>query len=144
LGLEIAHSIIRCVFDLKPVHDRTSDRMEIHRVVEYLHANIAHKITVRVMAGVACMSPSHFSHVFKTEVGKTPMDYLNHIRMERVKKLLLAGDKSITEIALECGFSSPAYLSASFYKKFKITPSAFQQTAKDSSISKKYRRISKA
>jgi AraC family transcriptional regulator len=144
LSTEIAHTLIRGIYDLKPGFDRISGRVEIGRVTEYLHANIGARITVAAMAKVACMSPSHFSHVFKAEVGESPLNYLNRIRMERVKKFLLAGDRSITEIALECGFGSTSYLSASFYRKFKITPSDFQQTAKKSSIPKKISRISKA
>jgi AraC family transcriptional regulator len=48
-----------------------------------------------------------------------------------VKKLLIAGDRSITEIALECGFGSPAYLTTSFYKRYKITPSNFRIVSKE-------------
>ncbi len=90
-----------------------------------MHTNLDTKITLKDVAKVAYMSPSHFSRIFKQETGKTPMDYLSLIRMERVKKLLLAGDKSITEIAVECGFGSSSYLSACFHKKFKISPSAY-------------------
>ncbi len=126
LGLEISHSIIRGIFDMRAVQDRVSGRIEIGRVIEYIHANMQRKMTIRKMAEIACMSSSHFSHVFKSETGKTPLAYLNEARMRRVKKLLIAGDRTVTEIALECGFGSPAYLTASFCKKFKITPSKFK------------------
>jgi AraC family transcriptional regulator len=126
LGLEISHSIIRGIFDVRAVEDRISGRVEIGRVIEYIHAQMHTKITIGKMAGIACMSSSHFSHVFKADTGKTPLEYLNEVRMRRVKKLLLAGDRSITAIALECGFSSPAYLTASFCKRYKITPSNFK------------------
>ncbi|MBI5057383.1 MAG: helix-turn-helix transcriptional regulator [Nitrospirae bacterium] len=130
LGLEISHSIIRGIFDVKAVEDRITGRVEIGRVIEYIHAHMHTKMTIGNMAGIACMSPSHFSHVFKAETGKTPLDCLNEMRMRRVKKLLIAGDRSITEIALECGFGSPAYLTASFCKKYKITPSKFRTVNK--------------
>jgi AraC family transcriptional regulator len=131
LGLEISHSIIRGIFDVGAVEDRISSRVEIGRVIEYIHAQMHTKINIMKMAGIACMSPSHFSHVFKAETGKTPLTYLNEVRMRRVKKLLIAGDRSITDIALECGFGSPAYLTASFYKKYKITPSSFKAVNKE-------------
>lgn len=144
LGLEISHAIIRAVFEVRVAEDRISGRVEIGRVVEYLHAQIQAKITIRKMAAIACMSPSHFSHVFKAETGRTPLDYLHEVRMRRVKKLLAAGDRSITEIALECGFGSPAYLTTSFFRRYKITPSQFRKVGKKSRIAKKNRRISKA
>jgi AraC family transcriptional regulator len=131
LGLEISHSIIRGIFDVRAAEDRISGRVEIGRVIEYIHAHMHTKITIGRMAEVACMSSSHFSHVFKAETGITPLDYLNEVRMRRVKKLLIAGDRSITEIALECGFGSPSYLAASFYKRYRITPSNFRTVNKE-------------
>jgi AraC-like DNA-binding protein len=143
LSLEICHSIIRSIFQFAPANDRISSRMEIDRVIEYLHSNIDKKISVKEMAKIAHMSTSHFSRIFKKETGNSPMDYLNRIRMARVKKLLLAGDRSITEIALECGFNSPAYLSACFYRKYKMSPSDYQKGLKKGQISKENNRILK-
>lgn len=125
LSLEICHSIIRSILNLEIVNDRISSRVEIDRAVEYIHAAFGEKITIEKMAKIARMSPSHFSRIFKQEIGASPIDYLSRIRMDRVKKLLLAGGKSITEIAIECGFGSSAYLSACFYKKFKTSPSSY-------------------
>jgi AraC-like DNA-binding protein len=130
LSLEICHSIIRSIFVFAPANDRISSRMEIDRVIEFLHSNLDKKITVEEMAKIAYMSPSHFARVFKQEIGKSPVDYLNQIRMERAKKLLLAGDKSTTEIALECGFNSPSYLSACFQRKYRMPPSEYQKNLK--------------
>jgi AraC family transcriptional regulator len=140
LSLEICHSIIRGIFRFSEDNDGVSSRIEIDRVIEYLHSHLERKISVEDMAAIARMAPSHFARIFKREIGNTPMDYLSRIRMERVKKLLLAGDKSITEIAIECGFRSSSYLSACFYKKFRISPSAY--CGKDG-ISKKKDRIAK-
>ncbi len=131
IGVEISHSIIRSIFGVGAPEDRISGRVEIGRAIEYINAQMHTKITIKEMAGIACMSSSHFSHVFKAETGKTPLVYLNEVRMRRVKKLLLAGDRSITDIAIECGFGSPAYLAASFYKKYKITPSNFKTVNKE-------------
>jgi len=128
IGLEICHSIIRCMVDLAPMRDRISARIEIDRVIEYLHANLDRKITVDTMAEVACMSPSHFARIFRDETGAAPAAYLQEVRLHRAKKLIIAGDRSITEIALECGFGSPAYLSAQFRKRYRLSPSDFRRT----------------
>jgi AraC family transcriptional regulator len=127
LSLEITHSIIRSIMPITCKPGLAVARLDINTVIEYLYSNLGHKITISEMAEIIHMSPSHFSRIFKKETGETPIDYLNNIRLERAKKLLIAGEHSITEIALDCGFSSIAYLSASFYKKYKISPSNFQK-----------------
>lgn len=137
LSLEICHTIIRSIFQFTPANDRISSRMEIDRAIEYLHSNLDKKITINEIAKIAHMSSSHFSRIFKKEIGISPMDYLIQIRMDRVKKLLLTGDKPITEIAFECGFNNVSYLSACFKRKYMITPSDYQKSPKKSIISKK-------
>lgn len=127
LGVEICHSIIRMIVHVPAPADRIADRVELNRVIEHLHTHLDDKITVEGMASVAHLSASHFARVFKQETGKAPMEYVQDLRLERAKKLLIAGDKSMTEIALECGFGSPSYLSACFQKEYKMTPSEYQK-----------------
>jgi AraC-like DNA-binding protein len=139
LSIEICHSLIRSIFGIESLYNRETPRLEIGRSIEYIHSNLDRKITVEEMAKIAHMSLSHFSRIFKEETGKSPADYLNKVRLDRAKKLLLAGDKSITEIAIESGFGSSAYFSDRFFKKFKISPSEYQKNL----ISKKNSGISK-
>lgn len=143
ISIEVCHSIIRSIFEFGEPADRITLRIEIDRAIEFMHTRLGEKLTVEEVAKAAHMSATHFSRVFKKEIGKTPMDYLTDIRLERVKKLLVAGDHSITGIALECGFNSPAYLSASFRKAYKMSPSDYRRSLKDGFISKKNSRITK-
>ncbi len=136
IGVEICHTIIREIIGVSQ-NDKVSSRIEIDTVIEHIHSHIDEKLTIADMADVAGMSPSSFSRTFKKEVGIPPAEYLIQIRLDRAKKLLLAGDKSITEIALECGFNSPAYLSASFHKRFNLTPSEYLNGSRKGRISKK-------
>jgi len=144
LSSEICHSIIRGMFGISPRGDRISARIEVDRAIEHMHANLSEKITLQDMARVAGMSPSHFSRVFKREAGEPPVQYLSRIRMERARRLLSSGDGSITEIALSCGFGSPAYLAGRFAKKFGLSPREFRESLGKSQISKKRDRILKA
>jgi AraC-like DNA-binding protein len=127
LGMEICHSIIRTIVRVPAPADRIADRVELNRAIEHLHTHLDDKITVESMARVAHLSASHFARVFKKETGKAPMEYVHALRLERAKKLLIAGDRSMTEIALECGFGSPSYLSACFQKEYQLTPSEYQK-----------------
>ena len=130
LGVEICHSLIRAIVKAPAAKTRVADRVEIGRVIEYLFSHLGDKITIDVLADVAHLSPSHFSRVFKDDIGKAPMEYVQDLRLERAKKLLLAGDRTITEIALECGFNSSSYLSSCFHKHYKMTPSEYLKEAR--------------
>lgn len=125
LSVEVCHLLIRGFLNRSLLQDRISLRVEIDRAVEFMHANIDKKISIKDLSAVAHMSITHFTRVFKNEIGNTPMEYLNRIRLERAKRLLMAGDKSITEIAFECGFSNPSYLSACFRKSYGISPADY-------------------
>lgn len=128
LSVEICHCLIRAIVKAPQPRDRMADRLEVGRVIEYLHSHLGDKITVGALAGIAHLSASHFTRVFREDMGKSPMEYVQDLRLERTKKLLLAGDKSMTEIALECGFGSPSYLSACFHREYKMTPSEYMKS----------------
>lgn len=127
-SLKISHSIIRSLLGFRHSNNKITHRWEIDQTIEYMHSNLGEKITIEELAKIAHMSLSHYIRTFKKETGQSSISYLNRIRLERVKRLLLEGEKSITEIALECGFSSSAYLSSSFYHKFKLSPTDFQKS----------------
>jgi AraC family transcriptional regulator len=140
LGVEICHSLIRSFTGAALPGERIAERVEVNRAVEHLHANLNQKVTVENLAEVAHLSPSHFARVFRKETGKAPMEYVHGLRIERAKKLLLAGDKTITEIALECGFGSSSYLSTCFQKECRMTPREYQRGMAGAGESKARRR----
>jgi AraC family transcriptional regulator len=127
LGVEICHNLIRSVLNVPAPNDVLTERLDVSRVIEHLCSHLDDKITVEHMASVARLSPSHFARVFKKETGKAPMEYVQDLRLERAKKMILAGDRTMTEIALACGFNSPSYLSACFHGKFRTTPTEYRK-----------------
>jgi AraC-like DNA-binding protein len=130
LSVAICHSIIRSVFKIGPRISQHSFRVEIERAINYIHTNLSRKITLKELANVAHMSPTHLTRVFKKEVGISFTDYKNKIRLKMAKKFLLAGDKTITDIADECGFGSLSYFYACFHKNFKISPARYKNDFK--------------
>lgn len=130
LSIEICHDLIRSIANVSIENDTISDRLEISRAITFIHTHINEKITVSQIAHSVNMSTSHFARLFKQETGETPLAYLQAMRLERVKKLLASSNKTITEIALENGFNSSAYLSTSFMKKYDMTPSSYQRKFK--------------
>jgi AraC family transcriptional regulator len=72
------------------------------------------------------MSQFHFSHLFKQSIGTSPHQYLIQQRIERAKQLLKQTDRSIIDIALECGFNSHSHLSKQFRQLAGMTPRAYR------------------
>jgi transcriptional regulator GlxA family with amidase domain len=132
LGLEITHLIIRAVLDLPVTSERVEHRVGVDRVIQYLHSNYGEKVTVAAMADLASLSASHFARIFKEETGRSPFDYLLYLRLEKARKLLRAGDVSITETALQCGFNSPSHFTACFKKRYSLTPLKYKKSMAES------------
>lgn len=72
------------------------------------------------------IAKSTLLYEFRTRFGISPLKYLNVCRIERSKKLLVAG-ASVTEAALAVGFSGPAYFAELFRRRTGYTPSAFKK-----------------
>ncbi len=125
ISTEIMHLLFRSMLDIKPTESVNVSRIEINRCIEYMRQNLSEKLTLQVLSAYSNMSCSHFTRVFKTETGRSPIDYLIEMRLEIACRKLLDQERSLKEIAMECGFSSPAHFSSSFHKKYKISPSEY-------------------
>jgi AraC family transcriptional regulator len=75
---------------------------------------------------VAGMSQYYFASLFKQSMGVTPWQYVMQQRLERAKELLTQRDRSIVEIALQCGFKSQSHFTQQFRKFTGVTPKRYQ------------------
>ena len=57
-----------------------------------------------------------------------PMQYINHIRLEKAKYYLITSDMNVSEIANSCGFDDSNYFSRKFKQEFGISPREFRRT----------------
>jgi AraC-like DNA-binding protein len=88
----------------------------------YIHAFYAEPISRSDVAAHVGLSERHLTRCFHQEVGLTPITYLNRYRVKRAKALLDAGEKGITEIAVEVGFSSSSYFTRVFRDEVGVSP----------------------
>ncbi len=101
-------------FALEP--RRAEYAARFNRVVDYIQEHLSEPMDLETLAGVACFSPFHFHRLFHGWMGETIHHFLFRLRVERAAvQLVYNPGKSITEIALDCGFSS----SATFARAFK-------------------------
>jgi AraC family transcriptional regulator len=87
--------------------------------------NLDENLSLVKLARVAGMSVSHFGRAFKMTLGVTPHCYLLQQRVAKAKILLSAGQLSIAQIALECGFVGQAHFTTIFRKLAGSTPKIY-------------------
>ncbi|TYP72046.1 AraC family transcriptional regulator [Paenibacillus methanolicus] len=83
------------------------------------------------LSAAACVSPGHFSRVFKQLTGMNVTDYVNAKRLVRAKELLLTTDDNIETIALVCGFQGMRHFYHQFRKLTGVTPLTYRRRMKE-------------
>ena len=96
-------------------------------VVQYIDEHLDRTLRVAELARVAGLSESRFKAAFKHAFGVSPAEYVTRERVERAKNRLQASDSSVTDIALELGFSTPQYFSYVFRRFTGSSPRAFRR-----------------
>lgn len=89
-------------------------------------SNLDSSLRLEDVAQAAGFSPFHFHRVFRAILGETLQQFVKRQRLERALYWMShTPSRSLTEIALECGFSSSSDFSRSFKQRFEVAPSAF-------------------
>ena len=98
------------------------------RVVDYVEAHLEQPMSTRELAGVAHVSPFHFSRAFKAAAGLAPHAYVTARRVECARRLL-SGPMALAEIAFACGFASQSHFGEVFRAQTGLTPGAYRAEA---------------
>ena len=98
----------------------------IKRAAQYISAHYGEKISMVEMANYACLSPSHFSVLFKRHMGKTFTDYILAARMEASKEMILRG-LMVKDISWNVGYEDSSHFRKVFKRYFGVSPSRMQK-----------------
>lgn len=101
------------------------------RCREMMRARLSEDIGLEDLAAEVQLSPFHFTRMFKHSVGVPPRVYLTQLRVEKASELLEHTNLSVTEIALEVGYSSNQVLARVFAKHRNMSPTAYRRTVQD-------------
>jgi len=99
----------------------------VNRCLLYIHDHYSEEFSLEKLAVLAYASQSHLTRLFHRELGVSPMKYINRVRIEAAKKLLLQQQTTIHEIAALIGFSDPLYFSRLFRSATGMSPSEFKR-----------------
>jgi len=104
----------------------------INRAIEYIESNYTNSnLNLNEIADRALLSKYHFHRVFKSIIGSTAKDYVVRLRLEKSAQLLKLYDRTISDIAFDCGYNSPETYNRAFKKYFSVSPTLFRQNSKE-------------
>jgi len=129
LAARLAHTHSETELIRRPI----SSRHRLHdgrlrRVLAYIEEHLAEDITVADLANVACLSIFHFARAFAATMGVPPHRYVSQRRLESAKVMIATGRASLSEIALDCQFSSESSFTRAFRRAIGMTPAAYRRT----------------
>ncbi len=93
------------------------------RLVEWIPAHLADDLSIEALAFQAHMTPRTLCRLFKQEVGMGPGRYVEQVRLEAARNLLLDGQASVATTARLTGFGHPENLRRTFQKRLSVSPS---------------------
>ena len=98
----------------------------VNRAIDHIVGNLAASLRLEDVSKAAGFSPFHFHRVFKGLVGETLNQFVKRLRLERALYMMShAPNRSLTDVALDCGFSSSSDFSRSFKQCYGAAPSVF-------------------
>ena len=100
----------------------------ISPALQYVSDHYTSEISLDDLAGACCMNRSYFCRRFREITGRTAISYVNEYRLTKARGLLMTGDLSVSDVALECGFSDSNYFTRIFSKYYGMSPSKLRQT----------------
>jgi len=105
-----------------PAAKRQLPKWRLRAVYEYIEASLDRDLSLAELAAVAGFSVSHFKPLFRAAVGLPVHRYVVERRVERARRLLLRRDQSMSDIALEAGFTHPSHMARCFRRVLGINP----------------------
>jgi AraC-like DNA-binding protein len=103
-------------------------RNMINGAVQYINENYDKPLSTSALAEKKHLSEGYFCRVFKEVTGKSTMEYLNHVRIDKAEKMLKKTKMTVTEIAFCCGFEDANCFSRTFKKIKGETPQSVRMS----------------
>lgn len=110
----------------KKLADRSNSEL-VDEFLEVLHSDPDAELKIGEVASRLGFSRSYLHNRFRKEVGMSPSDYAQRLRIKRCCSKLATTDEPVTDIAIEFGFGSSQYFSRVFKKYLGTTPSEYRQ-----------------
>lgn len=111
-------------------NNQTRKDEPVEVVIRYMHENSGKSMQLKEMADLVHISASHFSALFKKKTGYSPLDYFNHIKIQKACQYLEFTDIHVKELGYQLGFNDPFYFSRLFNKYMGESPVEYRKRKK--------------
>lgn len=99
----------------------------VHRSEDLIRSTLEKRLSIGNLASLVGYSRSRLHFLFRHELGITPTDYRQRLRIKQCCERLTESDEPITSISGEAGFSSTQYFARVFRRYLGVTPTAYRQ-----------------
>lgn len=138
-----AYAELRVVSHISEIVFRLAENRDFYEKQKFVNMNVSKAITeakrfimknynrniqLKDVANHVFLSPNYFHKLFTQVTGVTPHQYIINQKINAAKKMLLESDTTITDIVINCGFSSQSYFNAIFKREVKITPNDYRRS----------------
>ncbi|WP_236648865.1 AraC family transcriptional regulator [Spirosoma sp. 209] len=97
------------------------------RAIQFMQDNLSRPVTLDNIAQSAHLSVSFFSRKFRQDTGYAPIEYFNHLRIQRACQLLHFSNLRVNEVAAQLGMDDPFYFSRLFKKQMGLSPAGYRK-----------------
>ena len=105
----------------------------IDKAIDFMSKKTEQIVNLEDIAKTVNLSPSHFSSLFKKKTGFSPIEYFNHLKVQKACQYLLFSDMRVKEIAYKLGVNDPYYFSRLFSKVMGASPNEYRNRSNLSS-----------
>ena len=98
----------------------------LRRVIERMN-ELGDNLTIEELAKESGYSRTHFLRMFRAATGRTPHNYLVHLRLERAQEMIKKQTVSLIDVAMTCGYSSQSHMTQVFRTILGVTPREYQR-----------------
>jgi len=103
-------------------------KSRINKTLDYIEANLGNQFTLDELAAVASFSKYHFHRIFLGVMAETPFQFITRLRLQKAATMLITNSQlSISDIAIQCGFTDISIFSRNFKHLFLSAPSNWRK-----------------
>ncbi|MEJ7625515.1 MAG: AraC family transcriptional regulator [Ferruginibacter sp.] len=106
---------------------RINHLVTVEKAKEYMNENFSRDISIQEISCYSCVSPFHFSRIFKKFTSFSPYQYLLNTRLKHSELLLKNSAMPVADVSFSSGFNSAGHFSTAFKQKYKVNPTQYRR-----------------